>query len=190
MKLSILTPGIPSRVNEFLMPLLAKLQQQVDALPTPGDVELLTFIDNKRRTIGMKRQSLLEIAQGDYIAFIDDDDDVSDDYIQDLWQATTQDVDVITFKQDVYLNGSGPYPLTFKLGHKGNDNPSMSGFTRPPWHVCAWRREIAQQKRFGDMMYGEDWYWVKQVNKLAKTSHHIDRTLCTYRYSDAITQAK
>jgi len=188
MTLSICIPSIPSRFGR-LINLMWELQQQVEALPEPKQVELLAFTDNKRRSIGMKRQALLEIAQGDYIAFIDDDDTVDGLYIQRLLEGCKQGSDVVTFNQMVYINGKGPHPLTFKLGHPVNEEPNLQGFTRPPWHVCAWKAEIAKACTFGDSNYGEDWVWAKQANTMATTSTHIDAYLCSYFYDDSVTEA-
>lgn len=195
MKLSICTPSVPSRINTTLPKLITKLEEQIGELP----VEHLVLFDNKRRSIGMKRQALLEAAQGDYIAFVDDDDDVADDYVRQLLDGIEAGVmlsldgkpaDVITFKQHVFINGIGPFPLTFRRGHVHNEEPNLNGFTRPPWHPCAWRAEIAKACRYSDSMYGEDWHWAEQANRLATTSHHIDQFLCTYRYDEAVTEAK
>ncbi len=190
MKLTICTPSIPSRIDSHLKPLIAEIEKQINQLPNPKEVEHLVLFDNKRRSIGMKRQALLDISKGDYITFIDDDDTVQPCYVQKLVEAASQDVDVITFKQYVWLNNIGPFPLTFKLGYPSNDSPNMNGFKRPPWHPCAWRSTIAKQCRYSDKMYGEDWDWVKEVNKLAKTSYHINEFMCSYFYNDSVTEAK
>lgn len=189
-KLTICTPSIPSRIDSHLKPLMDNINSQINSIPKPMQVEHLIFIDNKRRSIGMKRQTLLNSANGEYIAFIDDDDSVSDDYVFQLWYACKQDVDVITFNQHVWLNGVGPYPLTFKLGHPTNEGVSMEGCTRPPWHVCAWKHTIAKKCKYTNKMYGEDWDWAMYANMLAQTSYHIDKTLCSYHFSDSITEAK
>lgn len=195
MKLSICTPSIPSRLAQHLLPLIHKIDRQIGNLP----VEHLVLFDNKRRTIGGKRQALLDIARGEYIAFVDDDDDVADDYVKRLLDGIEDSVklsvdgmpaDVITFKQYVFINKVGPFPLTFKRGHKHNEEPNLNGFTRPPWHPCAWRSEIAKACRYSDKMYGEDWDWAEQANRLATTSHHIERFLCTYQFNETVTEAK
>lgn len=80
MKLSILILSIPSRLSNFLPTLLQNLLKQAE--PFKNQVEILTLIDNKVRSIGKKRQNLIDIAEGEYIAFIDDDDRVSDNYIE------------------------------------------------------------------------------------------------------------
>ena len=52
--LSILIPSIPSRF-EMVRALVEKLELQIGDLP----VEILVFLDNKRRSIGMKRDALV-----------------------------------------------------------------------------------------------------------------------------------
>lgn len=81
-------------------------------------VEILTLTDNKQRSIGAKRQALLNLAQGKYIAFLDDDDVPSHNYIERAVSLQMMGlIDVITFNQYVSINDE-MYPLTFKLGHE------------------------------------------------------------------------
>lgn len=189
-KLSILIPSIPSRIEQKSFPLFEKIQDQIDRLNNPKDVEILCFLDNKRRSVGYKRESLVYIARGNYIAFVDDDDDVEDYYIQRAVDAiyNNPDVDVITFKERVFLNGNGPYFLTFELGYPNNDPVQKSNAKRPPWHSCFWKRSIAQKYHFPDLMVGEDWSWACQLNKDAKTSYHIDEFMKTYRWDENVTE--
>ena len=100
MKLSILTPTIPGREKQ-LKALNEKLAKQIGDLP----VEHLILSDNRKRSIGEKRQSLVDIANGEYIAFCDDDDDVSDNYVAEILKAIETKADVITFNQKAFYNG-------------------------------------------------------------------------------------
>jgi hypothetical protein len=59
------------------------------------DIEILLFLDNKKRTVGGKRDALVQMSRGKYFMFVDDDDDLVS--IDEIYQATFQDVDVITF---------------------------------------------------------------------------------------------
>lgn len=190
-KLSILIPSIPSRVTTKMLSLYNNLEKQVEKLANPDDVEILVFLDNKRRSIGLKRDSLLSIARGNYVAFSDDDDLIEDYYIEKAIQAIdhSNDVDVITFKERVYVNGYGPGVITFELGHPTNDFWAAANAKRPPWHQCFWKRTLAQKFHYNDSMYGEDWYWAAQANAAATTSYHIDDIMRTYTYNDAVTEA-
>lgn len=191
--LSILIPSIPSRFESHLLPLWKELQRQCSESMYGSRVEILTLTDNKQRSIGAKRQALLNIAQGKYIAFLDDDDVPNHGYIARIINVGIgvnymPQYDVITFNQYVSINGE-MYPLTFKLGHEENEEPNKEGFTRPPWHVCFWRRDIVQHCTFPNINYGEDWAWAEQANKCAKTSYHIDEFMMTYVYDDNVTEA-
>ena len=99
--LSILTPTIPSRKEQ-----LSKLSEKIAKQSNDLAVEHLSFADNRTRTIGAKRQSLLDIARGEYIAFVDDDDDIEPDYVSEILLAIKQGPDVITFEQNSYYNGA------------------------------------------------------------------------------------
>ncbi len=187
--LSILIPSIPSRFESHLLPLWKELQRQCSESMYGSRVEILTLTDNKQRSIGAKRQALLNLAQGKYIAFLDDDDLPSPNYIDRVLPELIMGIiDVITFNQHVSINGE-MYPLTFKLGHEVNEEPNKEGFTRPPWHVCFWRRDIVQHCTFPNINYGEDWAWAEQANKCATTSYHIDEFMMTYVYDDNVTEA-
>ncbi len=171
--LSILIPSIPSRFD------MAR-----------------ALIDNKKRSIGMKRDALVQLAQGRMLSFADDDDFLHPNYCSEIVSAIRDhpDVDVIVFNQHSSLNGS---KFTVRFGLEYENEQASKGpdglyadIVRKPFHVCPWRRELAQKYRFEDCNYGEDWFWVEQLIKEAKTQHRIDKVLHTYIFSDAVSEAK
>lgn len=180
--LSILTPSVPSRA--------AKLSALCDFIANlGGNVEHLVFLDNKRRTVGAKRQALLEMARGDYVAFVDDDDAISERYIAELLPRCESGPDVVTFEQMATLDaGTGKiiFDATCRM-----DEPWRYADTarRRPWHVCAWRRELALQGVFTEKNYGEDADWVAQVAPLIRTHLHVPQVLHYYRHSLQTTEA-
>ena len=196
-KLSILTPTIPGREKQ-----LAELQENIhkqllhaggsimfsDHKSRMADVEHLCFCDNRTRSIGGKRQALVDIARGEYIAFVDDDDDISDDYVASLLNAIETGADVITFRQCAIYNGLKSEVV---FGVKNQDQPFQPGgiTLRAPWHVCAWKRERVAGCLFSESNYGEDIVWCIQARQRIKTAHHIDRILHTYRHDAATTAA-
>ncbi|KKM04465.1 hypothetical protein LCGC14_1763950 [marine sediment metagenome] len=76
---SILICAIPERFHTAQGLLHSLLETQ--SVARRPDVELLYFLDNRRRTVGAKRNDLLQMAKGEYLSFIDDDDEVATDYV-------------------------------------------------------------------------------------------------------------
>jgi len=186
MKLSILTPTIPGREESagYLQDIIA---MQIRAIES-NQVEHLTLSDNRTRSIGAKRQSLVDIARGDYIAFVDDDDDISEDYVATLLEAIETGADVITFHQKAIYNG---LESEVHFGVNNQDGPfTPGGITlRAPWHVCAWKRSVIAPCQFGESNYGEDRIWCLQARQRIKTGFHVPKVLHTYRHESRTTAA-
>ena len=184
MILSILTPSIPSRSTQ-----LKALSSEIGRQIGERAVEHLVFCDNKQRTVGEKRDALLRLARGRYVAFVDDDDGIMTDYVESLLCAAESDPDVITFRQDVIVNGFRS-ECEFRLGHP--NEPFVAGqlFKRNAWHVCAWRRTLAIQSSFPASNYGEDWAFARLLCAIPNLREvHIPRVLHRYHHDASTTQA-
>ena len=66
LKLSILIPSVPSRRKTFLQRILDQLESQINT----NDIEIVVLYDNKKRTVGEKRNDLLNLARGQFLTFI------------------------------------------------------------------------------------------------------------------------
>lgn len=176
MKLSILTPSIPDRMSHL---------HDLRRMTKHEDVEWLVLIDNKLRSIGKKRQALLELAQGDYIMFLDDDDKINESFFKEVLPALT--VDLITFEHEAWINGK-KYIITTG---KGNPNEQIHDgkVKRSPYTSDVWKRELVQSIPFPDTNYGEDYEWAKRAIENVDTEHHIDKVLHEYHYEDSVTAA-
>lgn len=183
MILSILTPTILGREKQ-----LQALQQKIEGQIGGQPVEHLILSDNRKRSIGAKRQALVNIARGQYIAFVDDDDDIADSYVAELVTATASGADVITFLQGATYNGKQSV-VDFQLG-QGDHSFVPGGITnRDAWHVNAWRRSRVAHCQFGESNYGEDLTWCQQARRMAETTVHIPKILHFYRHDAATTAA-
>ena len=182
MILSILTPSIPARFASVER-LAAKIAAQ------GGDVEHLILCDNRRRTIGEKRDNLLRLARGKFVAFVDDDDDVSEDYVSELLKAASGDPDVITFDQEATVNEQVSR-VVFRVGQP-NGAFTPGGITlRNAWHVCAWSRSLATQSAFPPTNYGEDWAFAAPLCAVDNLREiYIPKVLHYYRHSAETTAA-
>lgn len=186
MKLSILTPACWERIDKC-RELRECLAAQIAKQPK-GTVEHLVLFDNRTRSVGLKRQALIDSAIGDYVAFVDDDDAVSPDYVEALLAGIASGADVITFEQDAYVNGKHG-KVVMKLGQKDEVWKAGRITKRDAWQINAWRRELANLCVFPDIMDGEDLRWSRQMRHHAQTSHHIPRVIHTYRFNSAETLA-
>ncbi len=176
--LSILIPTIPTRA--------VKLQRLLDILDPQvrdrRDVEILCLRDNRSMSIGEKRNRMRSIARGDYVAFVDDDDVVSHDYVARIVAALGSRPDVVTFR--VRVEGYGPAkPCRYGLGLSHADLPSE--YHRKPNHLMAWRRDLANQIPFPLISHGEDTQWAEQIAKLATAEIALDAILYQYLYDSS-----
>ena len=199
--LSILTPAVPSRLDQ-LATLCDEIARQIGDQP----VEHLVLLDNKKRTVGEKRDALLRMAHGQYVAFVDDDDDISRDYVARILSAAESRPDVITFQQHATVNetdaiiefklGSpnepfvGRMPFQKVLGKWQDTTDSAPIIKRNAWHICAWSRRLAIMSHFPASNYGEDWSFAALLCALPNLREvHIPEVLHFYNHSTATTQA-
>ena len=198
-KFSVLILSIPSR-NESLMAAMKQLQEQADATGQGKAVEILVLLDNRSKSIAEKRNDLLQAARGKYIAFLDDDDAISKEYMSKILAAIDEydGVDCISFNQWCSINGE-PMNVEFGIGnphgHLWRDEDGFLGdIKRPPYHMCVWRREIAVTEMFKPV-YGangqssEDIDWLMRLYPKIQTEHHIDDSLHGYIYNSKTTES-
>ena len=206
-KWSILILSVPNRVVDLMMPLYNKLLAQ---LGDRKDVEILCLIDNKSMTIGEKRNKLLSCARGEYLSFLDDDDDVAGTFIQDvlgMMKSTEEQeaklrsisaikpgtsTDVFTFNQHCNVNGQ-EFFVNFGLTNPNEpailDGKFNGTIKRKPYHMCVWKSILAKNTVFPDSSYGEDLAWITQLAMKCKVSCHIDKVLHYYRFSDKTSES-
>ena len=187
--LSILIPSLVSR-DSLRKALLSKVLLQIGPMT---DVEVLVWIDNKRRSIGRKRDDLVQMASGKFLAILDDDDDVSGDYVAELRSAAlaNPEADVIVFDQIAQMGDWKPFRVRFGIEFENQAAVDGGGrdITRKPWHLCAWRSDLAKMARFPDISYGEDAAWAAQLWPKVKRQVRIDKVLHHYRWSPSVTEA-
>lgn len=182
----MLTPAVPSRL-ESIAKLMAEVERQRGDLP----VEHLVLLDNKARTVGEKRQALLEAARGAFVAFVDDDDWIRPRYVAAIVEAiihAKHPVEVVTFEQMASFDGVEG-KVVFRACNP-NEEWKAGGITsRAAWHVCAWNRETALRSRFPAKNWGEDWEWAAPLNEMCIPEIHIPEILHEYRYTTSGSEA-
>ena len=112
--LEILIPSVPERADKVER-LKATLLTQIGNLNVTISIYITDSVKKGGQTIGFKRQHLLQNSTSKYVAFIDDDDIVSDDYISQIYNALKTNPDVVTFNGFITTNGL----KKGKMGNKG-----------------------------------------------------------------------
>ena len=176
-KLSVLILSLPNRL-EKLSSLLSSLNKQCIRKP----VQVLYLGDNKSMTVGEKRNQILSIAKGRYISFVDDDDTISDDYVQKILDAIEDNPQVITFKVQQYRNGiKGKYQKYYLNNGPIRNHPDMTHKKMAPDHLCVWRKDIIKES-FPHKNVSEDHVWAQNMQTHYSSIHEIDQILYSYHY--------
>ena len=159
MLFSILIPTLESRKATF-QKLHAELSHQIHSQNLSQDVEVIHLCDAGELSIGAKRNALLDQASGDFLAFVDDDDLVSPDYVSRICHAIGLDpsVDCIGIRAIITFRGARPSPMSYSV-HNRDISSRGHEYFRPPFHWNPIRRTIATRYRFPDVSYSEDFHW-------------------------------
>lgn len=185
--LSVLITALPER-GELLGGLVDGLIEQIG----DGPVEVLCLIDNRKRSTGSKRNALLGVAAGKWTTFIDDDDLVSNDYVDTLLaeiKKAGNAKDVITFHSVLVKAGAVVERHEFSLtncklgtGAKSVDEAGVPVSLRiVPIHMC-WRRSVAMKVPFVDSCHGEDWVWAAEMVEVVGPSRQVNLDKSMYFY--------
>jgi len=177
--LSILIPSLPERLH-LLEGMLTSLEQQARRCGHVQQVELLVLTDNRCRSIGEKRNALLDVAQGRFVAFVDDDDRVAADYVDRLCQAigTHPDADCVVFDVAVSAPNGGKlarYGVEYEIGE------DAFYYYRKPNHLMCYARRIALRHRYRDTSWGEDTDWSIRAARDVVRQVRIPAVLYEYR---------
>lgn len=181
-KWSILICTLDARKKVFCE-LYNKLLNQILDNNLQHEVEIVFFKDNRENSIGYKRNSLLMNAKGEYLCFIDDDDDVSKDYINLLYQALVDKPDCVSLCGILLQEKSRHCKFYHSIKYRKFANKGRL-YLRPPNHLNLIKSSIAKQFRFPDISFGEDSDWSMQIcnSGLLVKENKIDRPYYYYKY--------
>ena len=174
-KLSILICSLASRADK-LQRLMNVLQPQIN-----DSVELLVKTDNGEMPIGKKRNLLLEEASGAYIAFVDDDDLVSEDYVKKILEALESNPDCCGIQGIITFQGQGPRMFIHSLKYKEWFEQNNI-YYRCPNHLNPVKREIALQVKFPETNFGEDKDYSTRLFPFLKEERFISGVVYHYLY--------
>lgn len=191
-KLSILVATVPSRYNNYYLKLMGSLLEQVKLY---DDIEIMSYFDNKKRTIGRKRNDMIQAAQGEYSVFIDDDDRIAGDYVDQIMKALYENpnTDCVVFDLEARTNGGKPqlskYGIELTNGYYEHENPEIyiREYRCLPTHIMVYKTEISKKHGFKDMYNAEDLDWFSRAHQDIKHQTRINKVLYYYDAEYATT---
>jgi hypothetical protein len=180
---SVLIPTIPGR-EAGLHRLMASIREKVARICPDLRVEFCIAFDNRETSIGLKRQSLLKRATGKYLSFVDDDDDITDAYIEDLSECFKGGFHTMRLRGQM-----SEYTFTHSTAIQLSDRMATVDFPpvfqRPPNHLNPMLSEVAKLIPFKDAVHGEDLDWTIRLYraKFLETEYRSDPTRVHYIYN-------
>jgi len=182
MKLSILICSIESRTGS-LNALLNNLSDQIN---NPEEIQILVEQDNGEMSIGKKRNKLLKRATGEYLCFVDDDDEVSAYYVKNILEAIKDKPDCVGIKLDYFVNGqfkgAANHTIKYNSWKTVHVADGIDFFERTPNHLNPIKSSIARLVKFQEIDRGEDHAWSCELYQYLKTEVEIETPIYKYKY--------
>jgi hypothetical protein len=179
---SILICTLKERISTFDY-IYNKLKKQIEESGLQDKIEILYFLDQRENSIGFKRNALMRQSKGLYVNYIDDDDDVHEEYIAQIYSKIKKKPDCISLKGIITIDGIDPRMFIHSIAHSDffvSDNI----YYRPPNHLNTMKRSIASRFLFKDIYYGEDKDWALQIvsSGLLKNEASFNNPYYFYNY--------
>lgn len=184
MMLSILIASVDQRAAQLEMLLAHKLRVPMH---WRDKIEVIPLVDNKEMSIGEKRQKLLQLANGKWIVFFDDDDDPYPWYMSQILYTIEvhKDIDCIGINVDMTTNGVRPQRCCHSLKYpEWRERVDGWDYVRNITHFNPVLREKALATGFKDLRFGEDRDYSDRITPTLKKEFYITRPLFHYRFSN------
>lgn len=187
--LSILIPTLVERRLQWY-----NLTKRLKVLAQDYSVEILSNEDNREKTTGEKRNELIDMAQGKFSAFIDDDDDVPNHYFDSIFSALNErpEADCIGFKgllvnrmMVVRQNATRSQVFRHSKGLPYSQGLVNGEYQRPPNHLNPMLTDYFRQIRFPNLTFAEDYDFCLNLAKadLIKNETFLDIIMYHYNFN-------
>lgn len=200
--LSVLIPSTPDRFG-FLLKLMIQFDSQLELISdeafTGSDpslkwtrtvsksrtsdhkVEILILTDDKKYSIGQKRNWLLGASEGEYIEFIDSDDRIGEKHFEHAFVGISKGVDACGLTGIITEDGLNPKKFVHSMRYDSWYEKD-GVYYRNNNHLNVVKASIAKQMRFPETSQGEDHSYSKQLlaSGLIKTEYWDENEVIYY----------
>lgn len=165
---------------------MAELEKQTKPYE---DIEVLALYDNKKRTVGEKRNALLSMANGLYVSFLDDDDSILPTFVEDIHAKLDGVAQVVNFI--IYMTSDFEKRTCFySTKYKKRTNLGSGLWFGPPSHIHVWLRSLVVDIKYPPISLFEDAAWADIASKRVTKEVQIRKLLYLYKYSYQLSETR
>jgi len=165
--------------QEKLKKLISELHRQISKNYAEEIVEIIVDTDNMTKSVGKKRNDLIEKAQGEFICFIDDDDFVTENYLSTILYHLNSGIDILLIGIKHYQNGVNQIKILPSL-YIDNMKTNEAIFRTNHFHLCPHKKSIAKNVLFECINFAEDMLYSQNMVKHINNSYLISEPIYIY----------
>lgn len=178
--LSILICSVDTEERQVkLKKLINELHRQISKNFAEEMVEIIIDTDNMEKSVGKKRNDLIEKAQGEFICFIDDDDFVSENYLSTILYHLNSGIDIVLITIEHIENGVNKPKIIPSL-YIDNLNTGEAVLKTNHFHLCPHKKSIARNVLFECINFAEDMMYSQKMVRHIINSQTIYEPIYIY----------
>jgi glycosyltransferase involved in cell wall biosynthesis len=165
--------------QDKLKKLIYELHRQISKNYAEEIVEIIVDSDNMNKSVGKKRNDLIEKAQGEFICFVDDDDFVSENYLSTILYHLNSGIDILLIGIKHIKNGINEIKILPSL-YIDNLKTNEAIFRTNHFHLCPHKKSIANKVLFECINFAEDMLYSQNMVKHINNSYLISEPIYIY----------
>jgi len=179
-KLSILICSVDIEERQIkLKKLISELNRQISKNYAEEIIEVIVDTDNMNKSVGQKRNDLIQKSQGEFICFIDDDDFISENYLSSILYNLNSGIDILLIGIEHIVNGVNQTKILPSL-YIDNLNTGEAVLKTNHFHLCPHKKSIAERVLFDCINFAEDMIYSQKMVKHINNSYVLSTPLYIY----------
>lgn len=179
-KLSILICSVDIEERQIkLKKLISELNRQISKNYAEEIIEIIVDTDNMNKSVGQKRNDLIQKSQGEFICFIDDDDFISENYLSSILHHLNSGIDILLIGIEHIVNGVNQTKILPSL-YIDNLNTGEAVLKTNHFHLCPHKKSIAERVLFDCINFAEDMIYSQKMVKYINNSYVLSTPLYIY----------